>query len=114
MREELTFEEWQALAAKDPEAFEQARRRAIDAFIGGVKPPYRDRLQGLQWRIDMERRRSRNPLAACVRISRMMMNRVYGRGGLLDALATIDQVRTSPLPVATVIELKPARTVCDD
>ena len=55
------------------------------------KPPHerRRRLQRLQWRIDRELDRSGTPLAACIRISRMMWDAVAGEGGLVDSLSTL-------------------------
>ncbi|MCK7583290.1 MAG: DUF3135 domain-containing protein [Chromatiales bacterium] len=52
--------------AADPFAFE-ARRLAIDRVVPSpVSPPDQRRLRGLQFRIDMERRRARTPMAACL------------------------------------------------
>jgi len=34
--------------------------------------PHRERLRGLQWRIDRLREQASNPLAACVQISNLM------------------------------------------
>ena len=44
------------------------------------------RLRGLQWRVDMEIRCSKNSTDACLRIYKMMMSSVYAPGGLLEAL----------------------------
>lgn len=82
----FVFDDWKDLAETNPQDFEQKRRDFIDSFISKASSRYRSRLEGLQWRIDMERRRSSTPLSACVRISSMMFDSVYGDAGLLSAL----------------------------
>lgn len=84
--EKFVFEDWKSLAESDPEAFEAKRQQVLDMMIASAPNHYRRRLQRLQWRIDAERQRSSNPLSACMRISGMMMNAVYGKDGLVDAL----------------------------
>jgi hypothetical protein len=80
------FERWKELAARDPEAFEALRRRHIEALIARAPADRRERLRGLQWRIEQARRRAPNPMAACVALSRMMWDSVYGDRGLLATL----------------------------
>ena len=85
-KSEFTFDEWVRLASKDPEAFEKERERTIRQVIAGAPSNYRTRLLRLQWRVDMERKRHPNPMSACVNISRMMLDSVYGEHGLANAL----------------------------
>lgn len=80
------FEQWAALAKSDPEAFEEKRRAIIAQFIGDAPPHRQARLQGLQWRIDVERGRYRHPLMSSVHLFNKMWTSVYGEGGLVDAL----------------------------
>ena len=80
------FEHWCKLAEENPALFEEKRREEIDKVINGAPTATRERLQRLQWRVDMERRRSKNATQACIRIYSMMWKRVYGEHGLLDAL----------------------------
>ena len=68
---EFDFEVWARLAREDPEEFERRRRAAIDALIAS-SPNNRHRLEGTQFRIDMERKLAHTPLKACLRISEMM------------------------------------------
>ena len=82
----MDFDAWSAMARNDPEAFESMRLAAIEAAIASAPAAKRERLRRLQWRIDQERRRSRTPLAACLRISRMMWRQVLGPGGLNERL----------------------------
>ncbi len=83
---DLDFDEGVYLARTDPDGFERRRRAVIDDFIDNAPERHRQRLRGLQWRIDMERRRAPNPMAACVRISQMMWESFAGEGGLADTL----------------------------
>src|ERR1700722_5243776 len=69
--EGFDFEAWAALARDDPEEFERQRREAIDALIAS-SPANRRRLEGVQFRIDMERKLAHSPLKACLRVSGMM------------------------------------------
>mgnify|MGYP002778903851 CR=1 FL=1 len=66
------FETWSRLARENPEEFERRRREAIEEVINRAPVEDQARLRGLQFRIDMERQRSKSPLGACVRINKMM------------------------------------------
>lgn len=81
---EIDFDTWSEVARSDPEAFESMRLAAIEAVIESAPEGNRERLRRLQWRIDQERRLARTPMAACLRISRMMWRAVLGPGGLND------------------------------
>lgn len=101
--EQFVFEEWAELAQSNPQAFEQQRQQYIESFLATVPSKQRNRLERLQWRIDMERRLAATPLSACVRISRMMMDAVYGKGGLVSAIK--GEIDPSTAPSAKVIEI---------
>jgi len=79
------FDEWARLARTDRHAFEARRLALIEAFIRQFPGPDQRRLRGLQFRIDMERRRARTPMAACLRLSAMMWDSLLGRHGLKEA-----------------------------
>ncbi len=86
-RKPFDFDYWCKLAKDDPQRFEAERREAIEEVI--AKAPSaetQERLTKLQWRVDMERRRSKNPTHSCVQIYNMMWKRVYGKDGLLESL----------------------------
>jgi len=80
------FGYWRDLSKSDPELFEQKRQEAIDEVINNAAPDNQHRLRQLQWRIDMERRRAKNPMDSCVRIYDMMWKKTYDPGGLKDQL----------------------------
>ena len=81
---EIDFDTWSEMARTDPETFELMRLATIETAIENSSESNRQRLRCLQWRIDQERRLARTPMAACLRISRMMWRTVLGPGGLND------------------------------
>jgi hypothetical protein len=67
------FEVLVDMARNDPEGLETLRRSLTNAVISTASSDAaRRRLQGLQFRVDLERRRAGTPLAATIRISEMM------------------------------------------
>ena len=83
---ELDFDEAMKLASTDPEAFEQYRRDVIEALIARAPERNRHHLRCLQWRIEQERRRASSPIAACVKLYRMMWESYAGECGLIDTI----------------------------
>lgn len=71
----INFEEWASLAREDRAAFELKRAAIVRQCIAETAhdEAARRRLNGLQFRIDMLRRRHKNPLGACIALSQMMM-----------------------------------------
>lgn len=86
----VDFDQWLALASRDLQAFEAMRRSKINQFIAQAPKAQQDRLRRLQWRIDQERRLSKSPMGACIRISRMMWEQMMGEGGLVDQLHALN------------------------
>ena len=84
------FDDWSQLASSDPAAFESRRQQIIDQFILAIPASKRQRLLQLQWRIDQTRQLSSNPVAACIKLSHLMMESVLGENGLLEALRGMD------------------------
>ena len=101
------FDQWKTLAESDPEAFERRRQAVIDSYISGVSQSKRQRLQGLQWRVDMERRRSSNPMQSFLRIYTMMWDSVCGERGLLQACtpSAASEERKGGRPSAQVVSI---------
>jgi hypothetical protein len=83
---EFDFTHWSELAINDPEAFEAERSEVIEQAINEASPEKRQRLHGLQWRIDQVRLLARTPLSACMEMSQMMWDSVMGEYGLIDIL----------------------------
>ena len=74
MRQKLpAFDVLVDMARNDPQRLEALRRKLTESVIAGADTEQkRRRLEGLQFRIDLERRRARSPLAATIKISEMM------------------------------------------
>ena len=66
------FDTLKHLAADNPDAFEALRQQHIDALIASAPATMQQRLRGLQFQIDAQRRLAKNPMGSCIRISRMM------------------------------------------
>jgi hypothetical protein len=99
----LTFDAWVELAHSDPAEFELQRSRVLQQAIERARrPEQRQRLQGLQWRIDKIRECSKTPMAACVRMYDMMWDSVLGDNGMLDILNRLHEDR----PVAARLSKK--------
>ena len=87
--QKFDFDEWRKLAETDPEAFELRRQQALEALITAAPSNRQHRLRGLQWRVDMERRKASNPMSGCRKVFSMMWQSVYGDHGLLQALTSL-------------------------
>ena len=103
---DFDFEEWALLAKTDPQAFEARREEVIAQLISGASPRMQTRLRGMQWRINMDRRRASNPLSSCMQIFNQMWTSVYGDRGLLDALHGLDCNPPSEGTPAAVLKLE--------
>ncbi|CBL45817.1 Hypothetical protein HDN1F_22340 [gamma proteobacterium HdN1] len=66
------FEALRELAVNDPEGLEALRIQLCEQLIQEAPVALRRKLRGLQFRVDMERRRAKSPMAACIAISGMM------------------------------------------
>jgi len=109
---EFDFDEWSALAKSDPAAFEEKRLALIEAYLSDLPEHDQRKLRGLQFRIDMERRRARTPMAACIKLSAMMWDSLLGRHGLkaaLDALVSSAISRAASLPYPAMPAPRTAR-----
>ena len=109
----LDFKVWSDLAQQDGDTFESMRLAAIEEFIGSAPEQQQHRLRCLQWRIEQERRLSRSPMGACIRISRMMWESAIGEDGLVNHIRRLkefceeDDNPTTPSSLATVIPIRP-------
>lgn len=98
--EPFNFDEWLELANRDPDGFEQRRRAVIENYLGSLPPSKQRRMRGLQFRIDMERRRAHTSMGACIKLSSMMWDALLGPGGLTASI----QLLTTPQPYAMKTE----------
>jgi hypothetical protein len=90
------------MARNDPKGLETLRRSLTDAVIAAASnDTTRRRLQGLQFRVDMERRRATTPLAATIRISEMMCKSLAELHRSM--VAPVDEDVLLPIRVGAVI-----------
>ena len=89
MSDPEVFRYWSELAVQDPERFERERRACIEKAVSTAPESIQERLRRLQWRIDIERARAKNPLSACIRLNQMMLDFVYVENGFVDTLQRI-------------------------
>jgi len=85
------FDAWTALARRDPQAFEKQRSRVIEAAILGAPVNKQPQLRRTQWKLDLIRRSSPTPLAACLRMQRLLWENVAGEDGLLERLQQLSR-----------------------
>ena len=98
------FDTLQTMARHDPTGLERLRLRLVHELIAGADPARQRRLQGLQFQIDMERRRAPNPMAACIRLSTLM------RDSLLRMQQALNEPRRpTPTSVPTRVPAKVLR-----
>ena len=102
------FDRWRQLAVDDPQAFEAERARIIERAILRAPERNRERLRRLQWQLDQIRRTSRTPLAAALRMHRLLSQRVWGERGLLEHLRWLQTgiPPAAPGPRAPVLPFK--------
>lgn len=105
------FDYWKKLAKHNPELFERKRREALDAVINSAPSRMQQRLRGLQWRVDMERERSKNPMSSCLRVYNMMWDSVYAKGGLLHSMDKLLSLKASDLEQPSVVKSEPKAKV---
>jgi hypothetical protein len=107
------FDYWAKLAQHDPEGFEILRSQYLQDAIERSSPHHRRRLEGLQFQLDLERRRAKTPMAACLKFSEMMMNSLHDELlPLLNGLASgsvntvLERARESTRELARVIPFR--------
>ncbi len=108
-RSPFNFDAWKRLAEKDPQAFEEMRKKVVKAEIAKAPKSMQHRLTGMQWRVDMERKRCSNPTQSMIYVYKKMWNSVYGENGLLSALHgnTADQQMGSGCKNLTAASILP-------
>lgn len=74
---DFSFDECMKLAIEDPEAFESYRLEVLKQVIDSARPEDRQRMQGLQFQIDMEIRKARTPMSSCLSLQRLMLDFVF-------------------------------------
>ncbi|MEH6386643.1 MULTISPECIES: DUF3135 domain-containing protein [Pseudomonas] len=89
-----SFDELMEMAQKRPDELENLRQRMTDDILRDVPAERRRRLLGVVFRVDAERRKAKNPLQACIKISQMMMDSALElRDGILGPLPARNESR---------------------
>ena len=100
------FDGWAKLARTNPDVFEIKRKNALEAAIRQASPQNRQRLLCLQWQLDQIRNTSRTPLAACMRMQRLLFDKLTGEAGLLALLQGTTEGTGSIRKVATILPFR--------
>lgn len=79
-----SFERMLDMAKNNPEALERLRLEMVRDAINSAPEAYRQRLHGLQFQIDGQRLVSKNPMQACLEISRMMHESLHQLKNFID------------------------------
>ena len=95
------------MARNDPQRLETLRHRLTRAVIeGAASEQKKKRLEGLQFRVDVERKRAGSPLAATIKISEMMCHSLADlHRSMVTPLATDEDA--VPKASATVLQFPP-------
>ncbi|WP_157729952.1 DUF3135 domain-containing protein [Bacterioplanes sanyensis] len=104
-------DELHRLAEQQPEALEALRQHMVQQLIDQSPQRLKPRLQGLQFRIDMERERCKTPMAACLKLSSMMHDQL---ADLHDSLlGRYEPAQESKASVTCLQSRKPALAVAE-
>lgn len=98
------FDELVELAKQDPQALEALRQQACEQLIASANPEDQRKLKGLQFKIEMERRRTRSHSATCLRLSEMMSHSFTQLKTLLSQTQDRLPHKTQTLPTPAVVE----------
>lgn len=86
------FEYRANLAKTDPERLERELREELERIISTADPEHHQGLRQLQWRIDMEKAKAKNPVDAMVRLQNMMWKQYYADDGFVFAVKELVRV----------------------
>lgn len=102
-----SFDTLAELARERPDELELLRQQITRDVISSAPSHMRERLNGLQFTIDMERRRSSCAVSACLKLSSMMNESL---GELREALSNPEEfLRNKPLQQADILDFTSAR-----
>lgn len=104
MELEATFNQL-LLLKDDPDAFERKRQEIIERFIEAQPEERQGRYRKMQWRIDQERKRFKDPIACYNRLVAMFWEQVEKFQNGCDLL-TKAELAEEPIEYAKVLTLK--------
>ncbi|MFT7652951.1 MAG: hypothetical protein ACI9ON_001296 [Limisphaerales bacterium] len=92
------------MARNDPQRLELLRRRLTANVIkNAATEQKRKRLEGLQFRVDMEREKARSPLAATIKISEMMCHSLADLHRSMVTPLALEDESNGPQESATIL-----------
>jgi hypothetical protein len=100
------FDSWATLARTNPQAFEIKRKKSVEQAISRASPQRQQRLRCLQWQLDQIRNTSRTPLAASIRMQRMLWEKLAGDAGLLACLQGSNAPASQHRHTATILRFR--------
>ena len=100
------FDSLMKLARNNPEEFEMLRETLIEDAILSAKTDNHRRLRGLQFQIDMTRRKAKTPLAACIRISSLMQSSLIELRDFINGPHEHSDFPSEPQAVAKILDFK--------
>jgi len=98
------FDQLRTLAERQPEALESLRTELINAVINQANGETKQRLRGLQFQIDAQRQLHKNPLGACIKISRMMTESFHEMIDRLNQPATVKTANSAKVYQLELVE----------
>lgn len=101
MKDLPSFEVMTKLAKNHPKLLEDLRQDMINELIDSAPLDKQRRLRGLQFKIDMEIRKSKTPVASCMQLSKMMMESLSELSDALRAIKEPSKETESNAEVAT-------------
>lgn len=112
MAELPDFDTLMQLHKEDPEALERLRMDLTSELMKRASDHTRRRLEGLQFRINMELRRAGNPTARFLRLSDMMQQSFFELNDCLNnpADAVAARQNRGKADIVPLIRRKPAQT----
>jgi prefoldin subunit 5 len=106
MTELPPFDELKEMAEKNPEALEALRKKMVNEVIERASEEKRDRLKGLQFRIDAKIKTSRTPFESMCKIYDEMMDSFDQLNEQLNVFTSAANKLQSDLKVLEGKELK--------
>lgn len=98
------------MARTDPDGLEALRYELVEHVIQQAPSEQQPRLRGVQFRVDLARQASSNPLSACMRISQLMHESLGRLHASLTGTRHEAPIRSGR--VATVVRLDDYRQAC--
>lgn len=105
-----SFDVLMDLAQNNPEALEAIRQQMSEEIIQDASPGLRHKLEGINFKVNMERQRAKTPLQSCIRITALMHDSFEQMREELDVLFKPVNTPLKLLPEAGCVTSEPLAT----